>query len=75
MAPRDWVGGMFCPWTILRPAAVAALQPPARLGLWLEVFRRFFHWDSAAVILLPITGVGMLHRTSTPHPRPPPPPP
>ena len=44
-----------------RPAAVAALEAPARLGLWLEVFRRFFHWVWAAVILLPISGVGMLH--------------
>ncbi|VFT42074.1 membrane protein [Pseudomonas aeruginosa] len=43
LAALVWVGGMFFAWTILRPAAVAALEAPARLGLWLEVFRRFFH--------------------------------
>ncbi len=39
LAALVWVGGMFFAWTILRPAAVAALEAPARLGLWLEVFR------------------------------------
>src|SRR5690606_27849823 len=61
LAALIWVGGMFFAWMILRPAAGAALQPPARLGLWAEVFPRFFHWVWAAVIILPITGVGMLH--------------
>ena len=56
-----WVGGMFFAWMILRPAAVAALEAPARLKLWLEVFPRFFYWVWAAVLVLPITGVGMLH--------------
>lgn len=56
-----WVGGMFFAWMILRPAAVSALEAPARLKLWLEVFQRFFYWVWAAVIVLPITGVGMLH--------------
>ena len=51
LAALVWVGGMFFAWTILRPAAVAALEAPARLGLWLEVFRRFFHWVWAAVHL------------------------
>ncbi|MOA27574.1 Copper resistance protein D [compost metagenome] len=52
---------MFFAWMILRPAAVATLEPPARLKLWLEVFRRFFVWVWGAVVLLPVTGVGMLH--------------
>lgn len=56
-----WVGGMFFAWMILRPAAVSALEAPPRLQLWLEVFRRFFQWVWAAVLILPITGVGMLH--------------
>jgi uncharacterized membrane protein len=55
-----WVGGMFFAWMILRPAAVGALQGPARLTLWLEVFRRFFQWVWLAVLLLPISGVAML---------------
>ena len=55
-----WVGGMFFAWLILRPAAVSALQAPARLTLWLEVFRRFFQWVWLTVLLLPISGVALL---------------
>jgi uncharacterized membrane protein len=55
-----WVGGMFFAWMILRPAAVSALAGPARLTLWLEVFRRYFQWVWVAVLLLPISGVAML---------------
>lgn len=61
LAALVWVGGMFFAWMILRPAAVGVLEAPARLKLWLEVFRRFFHWVWAAVLVLPISGVGMLH--------------
>ena len=60
LAALVWVGGMFFAWMILRPAAVSVLEAPARLKLWVEVFRRFFHWVWAAVLVLPITGVGML---------------
>ena len=60
LAALVWVGGMFFAWMILRPAAVGVLEAPARLKLWVEVFRRFFHWVWAAVLVLPITGVGML---------------
>lgn len=61
LAALIWVGGMFFAWMILRPAAVEALEPPVRLRLWLSVFRRFFTWVWGAVVLLPITGMGMLH--------------
>ncbi|QRY81883.1 CopD family protein [Pseudomonas sp. PDNC002] len=61
LAALVWVGGMFFAWMVLRPAAVAALEPPARLKLWLQVFPRFFRWVWAAVILLPVTGIGMMH--------------
>jgi len=61
LAALVWVGGMFFAWMILRPAAVAALEVPARLKLWLEVFPRFFYWVWAAVLVLPVTGIGMLH--------------
>lgn len=61
LAALIWVGGMFFAWMILRPAAIAALEAPPRLKLWLEVFPRFFYWVWAAVIVLPVTGVGMLH--------------
>jgi len=56
-----WVGGMFFAWMILRPAVIAALEGPARLKLWVQVFPRFFVWVWCAVILLPVTGIGMIH--------------
>ena len=60
LAAMLWVGGMFFAWMILRPAAVAALEGPARLKLWAEVFQRFFVWVWVAVVILPISGVGLL---------------
>jgi uncharacterized membrane protein len=44
LAVLIWVGGMFFAYVVLRPAAVEALEPPQRLGLWDAVFRRFFIW-------------------------------
>ena len=61
LAALVWVGGMFFAWMILRPAAVAALEGPARLTLWVNVFQRFFVWVWVAVLILPISGVGLLH--------------
>jgi len=61
LAALIWVGGMFFAWMILRPAAVGVLEAPARLKLWIEVFRRFFLWVWVAVLVLPISGVSMLH--------------
>ena len=56
-----WIGGMFFAWMVLRPAAMKALEGPARLKLWVEVFQGFFRWVWVAVVLLPISGVGMIH--------------
>ncbi|CDF97003.1 MULTISPECIES: CopD family protein [unclassified Pseudomonas] len=61
LAALVWVGGMFFAWMILRPAAMTALEGPARLKLWVEVFQRFFIWVWVAVVLLPISGVGLIH--------------
>ena len=61
LAALVWVGGMFFAWMILRPAAVEVLEAPARLRLWLSVFKRFFVWVWVAVLVLPVTGMGMLH--------------
>ena len=61
LAALAWVGGMFFAWMVLRPAAMQVLDAPARLRLWLNVFRRFFVWVWGAVVLLPVSGVGMLH--------------
>jgi uncharacterized membrane protein len=40
------VGGAYM---VLRPAAVAVLEPPQQLRLWDAVFRRLFHWVWAKV--------------------------
>lgn len=61
LAALVWVGGMFFAWMVLRPAAVAALEGPARLKLWAAVFPRFFVWVWVSVVLLPISGIGLLH--------------
>ncbi|MDF2641414.1 MAG: hypothetical protein K0R45_686 [Pseudomonas sp.] len=65
LAALVWVGGMFFAWMILRPAVISALEGPSRLKLWVEVFPRFFVWVWAAVVVLPITGVGMIQLNFT----------
>ncbi len=55
-----WVGGMAFAHSCLRPSAVLVLQPPERLTLWVAVFKRFFPFVWAAVILLPVTGYLLL---------------
>ena len=55
-----WVGGMIFAYQFLRPAAVAVLEPPQRLTLWVQTFNRFFPWVWAAILLLPITGYWMI---------------
>ncbi len=60
LAAVIWVGGMVFAHACLRPSAVQVLEPPLRLELWVQVFRRFFVlvWISIALIL--ITGYWML---------------
>ena len=60
LAAVVWVGGMFFAWMVLRPVAVIALEPPARLRLWGQLFPRFFLFVWVCVLVLPISGVGML---------------
>ncbi|RDH83900.1 MAG: hypothetical protein DIZ80_07120 [endosymbiont of Galathealinum brachiosum] len=55
-----WVGGMVFAHTFLRPAIVETLEPPARLTLWVSVFKRFFLVVWLCVILLPVTGYFMI---------------
>jgi uncharacterized membrane protein len=62
LAALVWVGGMFFAWMVLRPAVGAALEGPNRLKLWVQVFPRFFFWVWVAVLVLPITGVGMINQ-------------
>jgi len=59
LAAAVWVGGMFFAYVVLRPAAVA-LDPPLRLPLWAGVFKRFFPWVWLIVLVLLLTGYGMI---------------
>jgi uncharacterized membrane protein len=54
-----WVGGMAFALLVLRPS-LAVLEPPQRLALHAQVFRRFFLivWHAMPVLLL--TGYAML---------------
>lgn len=55
-----WVGGMFYAYMVLRPVAASLLEPPVRLQLWSEVFKRFFVWVWAIIIIIPLTGYFMI---------------
>lgn len=55
-----WVGGMFFAYNALRPAAAEVLEPPLRLKLWVATFRRFFPWVWLSVIIILISGIGMM---------------
>ena len=54
-----WVGGMFFALLALRPAT-SPLDPDVRLGLWSRVLGRFFPWVIAAIVLLLISGYGLI---------------
>lgn len=55
-----WVGGMFLAYVCVRPAAAEVLEPPQRLKLWTGIFRRFFPWVWASVVLILLSGFYML---------------
>jgi len=55
-----WVGGMAFAHRFLRPVVAAQLEPPQRLRLWAGIFANFFPYVWAAIILLPVTGYGMM---------------
>ena len=55
-----WVGGMFFAHMILRPSAVQVLEPPLRLALWVQVFKRFFFWVWLSIIVILATGYWMV---------------
>jgi uncharacterized membrane protein len=61
LSAMTWVGGMFFAYVVLRPAVVDVLEPPQRLRLWNNVFRRFFVWVWAAVAILLASGFYMIY--------------
>ena len=54
-----WVGGMAFAYMVLRPAA-GALEAPARLTLWRDVFKRFLPWVGVAIVALLVSGYAMM---------------
>jgi uncharacterized membrane protein len=62
LAVMVWVGGMFFAYLVLRPSAAEVLQPPERLQLWNKIFSLFFKWVWAAIILIFVTGLLLIHR-------------
>ena len=54
-----WVGGMFFAYAILRPS-LQVLEPPQRIALHTQVFRRFFRIVWHAMPLLILSGFAMI---------------
>ncbi len=60
LAAVIWVGGMFFAYMALRPAAAQVLEPPLRLQLWVQTFKRFFLWVWLGMFILLATGYTMV---------------
>jgi uncharacterized membrane protein len=54
-----WVGGMFFAYVVLRPS-LSVLEPPQRIALHGQVFRRFFLVVWHAMPLIVLTGFAMI---------------
>jgi uncharacterized membrane protein len=54
-----WVGGMFFAYVVLRPS-LSVLEPPQRIALHGQVFRRFFLVIWHAMPLIVLTGFAMI---------------
>jgi uncharacterized membrane protein len=61
---------MFFAHMALRPASLQ-LELEQRVDLWFTTLSRFFPWVWAIVIILPVSGYGLLHTAfGNPHPVP-----
>lgn len=60
LAAVVWVGGMFFAYMALRPVAAASLEPPQRLTVWAEVFKKFFPWVWMCIVILLASGYWMV---------------
>ena len=56
VAATLWIGGMFFAYVVMRPAAIAVLEPPLRLQLFQAAFSRFFKWVWLFILILLLTG-------------------
>ena len=54
-----WVGGMFFAYLVLRPS-LSVLEPPQRIALHGQIFRRFFLIIWHAMPLIVLTGLAMI---------------
>jgi uncharacterized membrane protein len=54
-----WVGGMFAIYVCLRPALIT-IEPAPRLRLVRATLGNFFRWVWIALLLLVVTGYGMV---------------
>jgi uncharacterized membrane protein len=59
LAAVFWVGGMAFAYIVLRPAT-GPLDPPVRLALWRRVFERFLPWVGLGIVVLLVSGYGMI---------------
>lgn len=57
-----WVGGMFLMHMVVRPSAAELLAPPQRLPFLSLVLGRFFNWVGLAILLILLSGLGILHQ-------------
>lgn len=55
-----WVGGMFFAYMVMRPAVVEVIEASQRGVLWCHTLSRFFRWVWVSVVLLLVTGYGMV---------------
>jgi uncharacterized membrane protein len=60
LAAMVWVGGMYFAYTALRPSSNELLEPPIRLALWEATLKRFFASVGGAIVLLLVTGYGLI---------------
>jgi uncharacterized membrane protein len=59
-----WVGGMFFMHVCLRPAAAEVLEPAPRIRLMHAAMRRFFAVVTAVIVILMLSGAGMIGMAS-----------
>ena len=58
LAAVIWVGGLIFAFTVLRPS-VDEQEVPVKMTLLAAIFRRFFVWVWAAVVVLPASGYAL----------------